>query len=278
MDTLKGLSEAISAILGVLSIFLFAYLLIMGFAHRAGKNFWFDWEQKRRKSMGKPNIELSSKSSAAEFPWKDPSLIQGGFTALTSITILSMYVVIMTMFFAYQGEKLSLWIIAVLLGFPVAMVGIFALPSLIWAIVQQYKLSWKAFGALVVVNLACGIVSFFVFPLLQSEQLALYSQIGLLLIVSASLSYVSGIPDGFKDADIENKFPVVDIVTNKGRRQKLRFYEKTDSDYRFISEKGVEYIIPSAYIVEIIYVSQKENEKTMPSSVQDSKPKRRLRD
>jgi len=114
--------------------------------------------------------------------------------------------------------------------------------------------------------------------LLRSEQFLLYSQIGLLLIVSTSLSYVHGISDGLKDADIETRFSVVNVIMKDGDGLKqLRLYEKTDIDYRFISEDGVEYIIPNNKIEMIIHlVKEPENGvKLSPNEIskQDEKQK-----
>jgi hypothetical protein len=273
MDTLKALSDAITSILGVLGIFLFGYLLLMGAFHRLGKKKWGDWERERRKSMAKPNIELYSKSSTTELPWKDPSLMQGGLTALAIIAILSMYVVLMLLFGAFTGDRTSIGSIAILLGFPIAVVGMFYIPLIIRAYISLHELSWKPFRAFVIINFVCGILTFLVIFLVRSEQLVIYSQIGLLLVVSNSLSYVFGISDGFKDADIETRFPIVDVVlTEGGRFSHLRLYETTDIDYRFIGEDGSEYIIPNDRIVTIVYVPKEQNSNTTLLLNETSKP------
>lgn len=256
MDTLKGISEAINALLGVLGIFLLGYLLLMGFAHKAGKERWFDWEKGRRKSMGKPNIELYSKSSTTELPWKDPSLIQGGIAALANVAWFSLYVVIMLFLGAVEGDSPSIEGVAIYLSYPVAMLA-FLIIITIRSYSRQYKLSWKPFLGIVFVSVACAILTFLALALLlRSAQLLLYSQIGLLLIVSTTLSYVHGISDGLKDAEIETRFSVVNAIMNeKHELHQLRLYEKTDLDYRFIGEDGSEYVVPKDKVVMIIHRS-----------------------
>jgi hypothetical protein len=261
MDAIKVFIDGISALLGLIGVCLFGFILIMGLAHKSGRRIWFEKEKDRRTAQGKPNITLATTSDKPEMPWNDPSLVQGGLTALGTIGLLFIYVVAMLVFIASQQLKpltanQTLYLVALLMGYPVAM-GAFSVISLAFANIRQFKLQYRAFWFLFGINLVCAIATFFV-ARLQSSQSALLVQIFLLVIVSLSLSYIYGMRDGLKDADVEARFPLVEVLTTRGDSLKqIRLYEKTDTDYRFIGADGVDHILPGMHVAEIKYPLEK---------------------
>lgn len=283
MDSLGLSIDELNTMLGILGIFVFGYLLLMGFARRAGKSTWLEREVQRRRSTGKPNATLSSKSNKTEFPWNDASLIEGGFTALIHVALLTLYVPI-TLLIGYYILGYQYTVIrntGSLL--PVVMVYVgFLVFIRLGSYTRQYALPKEQFRVLKVAVVASGVLGLAIavlrrLDLITSDLLLISVELGLLLVVSYILSYVYGISDGLKDANIETRFPLVEVRTNQGNILKgLRLYEKTDSDYRFISENGVDHIIPSAVIMEIRHASKAENS-TTPGTSKPEKPSKKSR-
>jgi hypothetical protein len=134
MDILKQLSDGISAFLSLIGILLLGYMLLMGMARKAGKTKWYRIEQDRRILQGKANIGILSVGEEFELPWKDPSLIQGGFKALGIVGILLSYVAIMVAFMVTvtDDNRMSLnevlTLVRVLMTWPVSM-GVYVVQS-----------------------------------------------------------------------------------------------------------------------------------------------------
>jgi hypothetical protein len=255
MNNLLEVSQGISALLGLLGVLLFGYMLIMGMAHKTGRTSWYEKEKERRKSKGKPNINLISGSVKPELPWNDPSLIQGGFTAIKTIGLLFLYVVLMLAFFVLVEKDLSVESLAAtlpaLLTYPVTM-SVFFFIMMVIINIYHHKLSVKPFILPILITLGCGFCSFYVLWNVDSPPLAFVIQVALLVAVSLFLSHLFGMVDGINDADIESRFPLVDVISTSGMtKTQLRLYEKTDTDYRFIDNDGFDHIFPSSQISEI---------------------------
>jgi len=267
MDNLKTISEGLSAILGLVGVFIFGYILLMGIIHKWGKTNWVKKERDRRTLQGKPNINLISGDTKAELPWKDPSLIQGGYTALGLVSSLLSYVAAMLLFFAIALDGVPIApevlgkVVGILMAWPVVM-GAGTVLTDTKSIIDKYKLPTASFYFLIVIALIIAVLSIFIFMRSESYQLALGVQLILFLVVSCLISYVIGTRNGIEAAEIETRFPLVSVVTTQGNTiDRLRLYEKTDSDYRFIGEDGTDYILPGLHIAQIKHVPEKINTK-----------------
>lgn len=267
MENLKQIVEGISSFMGAIGVLLFGYILLMGLSRKAGKTTWSKRERERRISQGKPNINLISGDSKTELPWKDQSLIQGGFNALLFVGILLSYVVAMLLWEVSQDNDgiapdEMVQLVGILMAWPVFMGAFFTIMITILAVLV-HKLPAKPFYPLFVVNLIIAISSFLILRI-ESSHLALGLQTILFLVVSCLISYGQGISDGIMDADLETRFPLVSVVTVQGNTMEhLRLYEKTDTDYRFIGDDGVDLIIPGTHIAQIKHVPEKNNEKAV---------------
>ncbi len=253
LEKVKFLSETVAPVLKILGVLFVGYVILMGYAHRRGRLTWVSKENQRRSSQGRPTINLLSRNPMVDVPWKDPSLIQGGLTAIFAVIILLSYVVmglLSEMLFSQKlvmGDLLDLLLF--LMVWPVSMGG-FLIGVMIWQ--HRHRNAIRSLWGLIVIALVGFISSFAVPFVFEPPETALIVEIALLVILSFLLSYLIGMNQGITEADIEKQFPLVEVLTTQNETiSQVRLYEKTDTDYRLIGEDGVNHIIPSVNIREI---------------------------
>ena len=91
------------------------------------------------------------------------------------------------------------------------------------------------------------------FVILRPENnVAFLVQVILMMIVSLCYSYSCGVSEGFETADPESTYPLVSIKVIEGTDfEETWLYERTDSDYRIVTESGSNHIIPASGVKEI---------------------------
>lgn len=266
LESLKTLIETMSSVLESFGVLLLTYVIIMGLSQRAGKLTWLAKEKSRRQGQGEPCIELASRNPRDEVPWKDSSVLKGGFQALVVVLILSSYVVIMLAVSGLAGGELGnqatlVRLIGLLLLYPILMLGFIII---IFIVIHRSKNTVKSNKMVILIALSVsGLCMSTIYSmdnpsgvfgevLVRNPSWALMVQILLLFMMSVSYSYVMGMASGIKEATVEGRFPLVEVTLCDGSiLEKQWFYEKTDNDYRFIGQDKVERIIPGTRISEI---------------------------
>ena len=79
---------------------------------------------------------------------------------------------------------------------------------------------------------------------------ALYTAI--IIVLSFGLSYTIGMSEGLRSADPALNYPLVTLeMRDGGRLERAWLYERTDSDYRLVTENGTNHVVPAANVKEI---------------------------
>jgi hypothetical protein len=77
-------------------------------------------------------------------------------------------------------------------------------------------------------------------------------QTSILVILFLCVSYVMGMMEGLRIADPAPNYPLVILETREGViLDRAWLYERTDSDYRLVTESGSNYIVPATNVKEI---------------------------
>ncbi len=157
------------------------------------------------------------------------------------------------MFFLYPSEpNKEISKIAVALSFPNFMLGF-----IICHLIIKQK-NGKHLKLLIITSGGLGILSFFFDLLILNDNTLLLCQLLILVFQSAFMSFTEGIMDAISEADIESRFPLVEITTTLGENiTDLRFSRNTNSDYRFINSDGTECIFPREHIFRIKMLEEK---------------------
>lgn len=241
LETLKTLSEALNPIFDVFGTVVVLYLVLMGFFHRWGRTQASSVAMEERRKSRKPAISLSSRGGAGDVPWKDPSLISGGLLGLTFVVVASSYVVLIEM--VQHGDDLfrDLRRVALSIAYPIVM-----LSGLIWLFTPWVR------RRNLMIALASAAVACFVVPFVLPAGWALVVAIGLLTGVSFCLSWAIGGAVGWGDAQVDRRYPVVDVeLTNGTVLQDLWLFEHTATDYRLVDESGREHVLPLTSVLEL---------------------------
>lgn len=269
---LQDFSAVLSSILGILGLFLLGYIILMGWAYQSGRNTCFAKIIEKYRKDQKPIVKLLSTSSKGELPWQDPALIHGGMTALRVIAILFGYVVMMSIFASLDETMTTNELIramSIFMIYPIVMISIFVIMvAAIFSLRQNVFRPFEFAGSLfspILIGSGAAVLSYYLINVIKESVPLLASQILLLVVVSMCISYLYGVIESFKDANIEERFPLVEVITLHQKIAQLRLYEKTDTDYRFIGEDGINHIIPTANIIEIRHLSITNIDASNPS-------------
>jgi len=111
----------------------------------------------------------------------------------------------------------------------------------------------KIFRTIVGITLIIGVPLVIFIATIQMKLLysvALYTAI--IIVLSFGLSYTIGMSEGLRSADPALNYPLVTLeMRDGGRLERAWLYERTDSDYRLVTENGANHVVPAANVKEI---------------------------
>jgi hypothetical protein len=103
---------------------------------------------------------------------------------------------------------------------------------------------------IVILCLAVSVAS--TFFLKFDEAPVIITQLVITAILSLCLSYIIGSREGHRVADPTASNPLVKLEVVHGENlDRAWLYERTDSDYRFVTESGLNHIVPAANVKRI---------------------------
>jgi hypothetical protein len=295
MDTLNEISGTISSLMGPIGILLLGLVILMGTAYKSGKVNWLNIIKDLRRKQGKPNIVLVTESPSIELPWKDTGLLHGGIITLESLGFLFLYIGVVVFFSAWLWTDKAFsaetfWkILAFAMIYPV-VVDVLGALLISWIHIKALKLPIHFFVGTFLIEITCIIFSWQAAFHMKPPELAFAVEILVFAVASLNLGFHLGMRDAIKESDIEMRYPEVSVLTDKGIViDHLRLYERTNTDYRFVSNDGTNYIFPNSKIFEIRHSQetevqssaarpQQKDSKRFISSTSKSSPTKRTAD
>lgn len=227
------------------------YVISMGLVRWYGQTSWRSREEKRRKDAGLPVAECFSN---AEQGFTYTSLFQGGlvgvFIAGAQMTWVLFMLAFITGLEPARTDTDVLWrLVSILMYFPVFMIAFFAVMILItsWS-----RIGSRAFTFAVCLIAACVAATIVADWKTTDKATLVLVQLFAVGVVSLYMSYLIGIASGLRRADPEANYPLVSVELHQGTGfDRVWLYERTDSDYRFLSATGTNYVIPAANVTKI---------------------------
>jgi len=230
-------------------IFLFSLLVLgMGLCRLYGRRTWLQWEKSRRKEARLPVASLISQDTAQS--WRYADLYQSGLwgAGLMGVNVVSISV--SEILFPTSHKS----VVAIVdNGIRLTIFGI------IWLsinLIQQVRgiLFMRHSPGLTGILIACFCASIALKIWLIFEPAWDIVAINALILVTMFLcvSYVLGMTEGLRLADPALNYPLVTLEVRDGKTiDRAWLYERTDSDYRLVTEVGSNHIVPAANVKEI---------------------------
>ncbi len=232
------------------------YVICMGFARWYGQAFWRKQEETRRKAAGLP---VAACFSNAEQGFTYTGLFQAGLSIVWIAATQMAYVAFMLAYdkglalFTPTNTRSDIWDrVSILMYFPIIMITFGALANFFAFRRRLGFLAWFLPMCVMAVCVAATVIAVWMTdgkPTLVAVQLVAVT------VLSLCMSYSFGMADGFHRADPEANYSLVNFELHQGAGfDRVWLYERTDSDYRFVSETGVNHIIPAANVTKITKV------------------------
>ena len=231
-------------------VFLFSTIVIcMGLTRWLGKRLWYQEQISRRKELKLPVPSLLSSNTSFSYS----SLFQGGLLGLAIVSWNFLFV-----FTFSDADKDFLQALPLAMFFPIVTLAMSSIQLFL-----QNILSRQYFGTLInspilimssIFLIGILVISFLIESifLLEEKSVALPVQIIITVIVCLCYSYVYGVSEGLKAANIESAYPLVSIELIQGTGfDEAWLYERTDSDYRIVTKSGSNHIIPASNVKQI---------------------------
>jgi hypothetical protein len=236
-------------------LFLFSLLVLgMGTCRLYGRRTWLQWEKSRRKKAGLPVASLLSQDTAQS--WRYSDLYQSGLWGVAMMGIGAVFnpvwnavsnaVLFRTLHESvvanvYNGIRSTIFSALLFIIFSIKQAGGYQFimrhsPGLIIILIAGFVappavaawLDWEPTWDLVAINAS------------------------ILVILFLCVSYALGMTEGLRIADPALNYPLVTLEARDGKTiDRAWLYERTDSDYRLVTESGSNHIVPSATVIEI---------------------------
>jgi len=117
-----------------------------------------------------------------------------------------------------------------------------------------------ALWSITVLSVGLAVASGFVLLRKPSGWIGLGLQGGIFFCQSLAIGFTIGFGAGLKDADIEKRFPLVEVTTRHGLVTGLRMQQSSRTGYRFIKPDGTQCFIPTSEIKMISSVDSADPE------------------
>ena len=243
------------------------YVICMGLLRWYGQTTWRRREERCRKAAGLP---VASCFSNAEQGFTYTSLLQGGFDGALITAAQMAWVLLMLGFFWLQWAFVSLllliflggpplkltdldvhiWeLVSILMYFPVIMVASVALRNLF---TSRHRISLRSFVLAICLIVACVAATIIAVWATADRTTLVLVQLFSVAVMSLCMSFFMGIANGLRLADPEASYPLVSVELQQGAGfDRVWLYERTDSDYRFLSATGANYVVPAANVTKI---------------------------
>ena len=224
------------------------FVVCMGISRWFGRKHWLQKEKSRRKKAGLPVASLVSHDGSTEQSWTYYGLFQGGLLALYVVAGNMIYVAIMV---AKLGVNQFREYVGTVMGYPISAI----LLVILGAINRTHLLQFVPMILRITIGIILAIGTSLMLVLATNETEPLYSvtlYAGIMIVLSLALSYTIGMSEGFRSADPALNYPLVTLETRDGARlERAWLYERTDSDYRLVTENGANHIVPATNVKEI---------------------------
>jgi hypothetical protein len=232
-------------------IFLFSLLVIsMGLCRLYGRLTWLQWEKSRRKEARLPVASLISQDPAQS--WRYSDLYQSGLwgAGFTGFSIVS--IAVWSILFRFPTLHESVLAIV----YNGIRSTIFSTLFLSYVLIKQVRgIQFMRHSPGLSVILVAG----FLAPIAVAAWLGFEPTWDIvainaliLVILFLCVSYVLGMTEGLRIADPALNYPLVTLEVRDGKTMdRAWLYERTDSDYRLVTETGSNHIVPAANVKEI---------------------------
>jgi hypothetical protein len=229
-------------------LFLFSlFVVCMGLFRWLGRRTWLQWEKSRREEAGLPVALLMSQDGGAEQSWTYSALYQGGLLGVSLVASNLVFVVFMMI--PQRSVEDAVSALPILMGVPIfsTVFGIFQI------IRTERGLRFVKNSPGVIVIAVASLSTWIVGVTRDIEPLYIIAIDTLVIaVLSFCLSYALGMTEGLRIADPALNYPLVTVATRDGETlDRAWLYERTDSDYRLVTESGSNHIVPAANVKEI---------------------------
>ena len=234
------------------------YVICMGALRWYGQTAWHKREQASRIEKGLPVANLFS-GTESERGFSYSALFRGGLNGVVLLASLLGYVVWMHVFSALiEGPQsvmgTKFWeLTSGLMSFPIIMAVLLVMTM---GFQRRDRLRLRdciAPVGLVVIVLAGSVRASWVFA---DKQIVVMCELFAVFVISLLISYLMGANEGIDSADPAEICPLVSIELIDGKSfDCVWLYERTDSDYRFVTGNGSNRIVPAANVSIIVKVA-----------------------
>ena len=226
------------------------YVICMGIARWFGQTSSRAGEEKRRKSAGLPVAECFSN---AEQGFTYASLFQGGLLGVVATSLLMTYVLVLPVALWGWGSLRTVLdrpdVGSILMYFPVITIAILTL-AVLFLFCRGVGISNLIFATGLIA--ACVAATTIAYWKIADKAALVMIQLLAVAAMSLFMSFLMGIATGLRRAKPEASYPLVSVELQQGAGfDRVWLYERTDSDYRFLSATGANYVVPAANVTKI---------------------------
>jgi len=228
-------------------VFLFSLLVLgMGACRLYGRRTWLQWEKSQRKKAGLPVASLISQDTAQS--WRYSDLYQSGLLGAVLLAVNAAWIPISPMLFPIPYES---FVDSVRVGITSNFLGMVLLMVIL--ILQARGIRFIRHCSGLIIILIASLFAPRVAAWLDLESWDIVAiDASILVILFVCVSYVLGMIEGLRIADPALNYPLVTLETRDGGTlDRAWLYERTDSDYRLVTESGSNNIVPATNVKEI---------------------------
>src|SRR5262245_45472381 len=229
-------------------LFLFSLLVLgMGACRLYGRRDWLQWEKSRRKKARLPVASLISQDTAQS--WRYSDLYQSGLLGAGLLAFNAVSIAVSPMLFPIPQES-------VVDNFRSGIRStIVSTILLIVIVIKQARgiLFMRYSSGLIIILIVSLFAPTLAAVLVELEPWNIVAiQTLSLVILFLCVSYVMGMIEGLRTADPDLNYPLVILETRDGAiLDRAWLYDRTDSDYRLVTESGSNHIVPATSVKEI---------------------------
>ncbi len=228
-------------------LFLFSLLVLgMGACRLYGRRTWLQWEKSQRKKAGLPVASLISQDTAQS--WRYSDLYQSGLWGAGLLGFNAVSIAVSPMLFPIPYESVVDNVHSGMRS------TIFTTVLLIVIVIKQARgMQFMRHSPGLIIILIASLFAPLAAVWLDLEPWDIVAiKASILVILFLCVSYVLGMTEGLRIADPALNYPLVTLEVRDGKTiDRAWLYERTDSDYRLVTESGSNHIVPATNVKEM---------------------------
>jgi len=228
-------------------LFLFSLLVLgMGACRLYGRRTWLQWEKSQRKKAGLPVASLISQDTARS--WRYSDLYQSGLWGAGLLGFNAVSIAVSPMLFPIPYESVVANVHSGIRS------TVFSTVLLIVMLIKQARgMQFMRHSPGLIIILIASLFAPLAAVWLDLEPWDIVAiKASILVILFLCVSYVLGMTEGLRIADPALNYPLVTLEVRDGETlDRVWLYERTDSDYRLVTERGSNHIVPATNVKEM---------------------------